>query len=277
MAATNETSDVARNKGWYQEDLNEINEPMRNLLEKYSKVPSNEVVQHVNNIQERGFASNPYPCIGLYRFTILTLHTHPLCEKIVERLKAPGATYLDVGCCFGQDLRQLVLDGAPPQNLIGIDIAGALIEHGYELFLDRQLESRFGVIDVFKGPDQPMWAEIEERGVDVLHCSAFFHLFPLQDQVTAAKLITRLVKKDGVLVGRQIGSTEPGDVAAIQVGSSSYRHNVETLDAMWKEVGEATGTEWKVEGTLDMVGININSPVEDKNSRRLLFTITRLK
>lgn len=50
MAATNETSDVARNKGWYQEDLNEINEPMRNLLEKYSKVPSNEVVQHVNNI-----------------------------------------------------------------------------------------------------------------------------------------------------------------------------------------------------------------------------------
>lgn len=205
------------------------------------------------------------------------MHTHPLYEKIVERLKAPGATYLDVGCCFGQDLRQLVLDGAPPENLIGIDIAGALIEHGYELFLDRQLKSRFGVIDVFKGPDQPMWAEIEERGVDVLHCSAFFHLFPLQDQLVAAKLITRLVKKDGVLVGRQIGSTEPGDVAAIQVGSSSYRHNVETLDAMWREVGEATGTEWKVEGTLDMVGININSPVEDKNSRRLLFTITRLK
>ncbi|KAK6220778.1 hypothetical protein LQW54_001970 [Pestalotiopsis sp. IQ-011] len=261
MAATNETSDVARNKGWYQEDLTEINEP--------NAKPTGE--------RERGFASNPYPCIGLYRFTILTLHTHPLYEKIVERLKAPGATYLDVGCCFGQELRQLVLDGLPPENLIGIDIAGALIEHGYELFLDRQLESRFGVIDVFKGPDQPMWAEIEERGVDVLYCSAFFHLFPLQDQVAAAKLIARLVKKDGVLVGRQIGSTEPSDVAAIQVGSSSYRHNVETLDSMWREVSEGTGTEWKVEGTLDMVGIDITSPVEDKNSRRLLFTVTRLK
>lgn len=56
MAATNETSDPARNKGWYQEDLTEINQPMRDLLEKYSKVPSDEVVKHVNNI-----ASPPRP------------------------------------------------------------------------------------------------------------------------------------------------------------------------------------------------------------------------
>lgn len=50
MAATNETSHPERNRGWYQEDLNEINHPMRDLLENYSKVPSEEVVKHVNNI-----------------------------------------------------------------------------------------------------------------------------------------------------------------------------------------------------------------------------------
>lgn len=50
MAATNETSHPERNKGWYQEDLAEINQPMRDLLEKYSKVPREEVVKHVNNI-----------------------------------------------------------------------------------------------------------------------------------------------------------------------------------------------------------------------------------
>lgn len=50
MAATNETSHPERNRGWYQEDLKDINEPMRNLLERYSKVPSEEVVKHVNSI-----------------------------------------------------------------------------------------------------------------------------------------------------------------------------------------------------------------------------------
>ncbi|ROW04910.1 hypothetical protein VPNG_07044 [Cytospora leucostoma] len=279
MAATNEHSHPERNRGWYQEDLLDINQSMRNLLENYSKVPSEEVVKHVNNIRERGFASNPYPCIGLYRFTILTLKTHPLYSKIVERLKSPGATYLDIGCCFGQDLRQFVLDGVPSQNLVGLDIEGALMEYGYELFLDRDtLQARFVVADVFKGDSQgKAWMDLEQGGVDVLHCSAFFHLFTLEAQLSAAKQIAKLIKKGGIIVGRQIGSVSPGDVAAIREGSSSYRHNVETFDSLWRGVGEATQTRWKVEGTMDMIGINPSSPVEDENSRRLLFTVTRVE
>lgn len=228
--------------------------------------------------RERGFASNPYPCIGLYRFTILTLATHSLYNEIVERLKSPGAAYLDVGCCFGQDLRQLVLDGVPSGHLTGLDIEGALMELGYELFLDRQtLRSRFVVADIFKGASQEGgWADLERRGIDVLHCSAFFHLFSLGDQVAAAKQIARLVKTGGVIVGRQVGSVKPGNVPAIKVGSFSYRHNVGTFDTLWREAGEATGTQWRVEGTMDMVGIKPDSPVEDENSRRLLFTITRI-
>lgn len=50
MAATNETSHPERNRGWYQEDLTEINQSMRDLLENYSKVPREKVVKHVNNI-----------------------------------------------------------------------------------------------------------------------------------------------------------------------------------------------------------------------------------
>lgn len=221
---------------------------------------------------------NPYPCIGLYRFTILTLVTHPLYNEIVERLEPPGAAYLDVGCCFGQDLRQLVLDGVPSGNLTGLDIEGALMDQGYELFLDRQtLRSRFVVADVFKGASQGEgWADLERRGADVLHCSAFFHLFSLEDQAAAARQIARLVRKGGVIVGRQIGSVKPGDVPAIREGSSSYRHNVQTFDALWQKAGEATGTQWTVDGTLDMVGIKPDSPVEDENSRRLLFTVTRV-
>ncbi|KAI1656046.1 hypothetical protein F4813DRAFT_365119 [Daldinia decipiens] len=278
MAATNETSFPERNRGWYQDDLTEINGPIRKLLENYSKIPSSEVVKHVNSIRERGFAANPYPCIGLYRFTNLTLLSHPLYNTIIERLNVANATYLDVGCCFGQDLRQLVQDGVPSDRLIGLDVAGALMDLGYDFFLDREaLRSCFVVADVFKGAEQgPVWTDLEKRGVDVMHCSAFFHLFTLEDQIFAAKNLAKLIKKDGVIVGRQIGSVKPGDVPAIKDKSLSYRHNVDTFNNMWQKVGEATQTQWKVEGTMDMIGININSPVENEDSRRLLFTVTRI-
>ncbi|KAI3396955.1 hypothetical protein diail_11355 [Diaporthe ilicicola] len=279
MAATNETSHPERNRGWYQEDLTEINEPMRDLLENYSKIPSEEVVMH----RERGFASHPYPCIGRYRFTVLTLYTHPLYATIIERLKQPGAAYLDIGCCFGQDLRRLAYDGVPPENLTGVDIAGDLMELGYRLFCDRDtLRARFTVADVFAGDgddgdDHGVWAGLQARGADVVHCSAFFHLFTLAEQQTAARHIARLVRPGGVVVGRQSGSVAPGNVPAIQQGTFSYRHDVDTFAALWNGAGEATGTRWRVEGTLDMVGINTSSPVEDENSRRLLFTVTRVE
>lgn len=252
--------------------------------------------------------------------------THPLYDTIVERLKATDTdetTYLDVGCCFGQDLRQLVHDGVPSDRLIGLDIAGVLMELGYDFFHDREtLESKFVVADVFKGPEQgSVWTQLQERGVDVMHCSAFFHLFTLEEQVAAAKHLAGLVKRGGIIVGRQIGSVKPGNVPAIKEQSFSYRHDVNTFEAMWREVGEATQTRWKVEGTMDsgyrpyffiffsraslvsvstpigggvlspntpttskvltyhatVIGINTNSPVEDENSRRFLFTVTRIE
>lgn len=218
-----------------------------------------------------GFSSTPYPCIGHYRFLNLTLLTHPLYESILSRLKSnPEAQYLDLGCCFGQDLRQLVLDGVPSTQLMGIDIEGPLMELGYGLFLDRKsLKSKFIVADIFKGE-----VDIE---ADVVHCSAFFHLFPLPQQIEAAKIIARLVRKGGIIVGRQSGSVKPGEVPAIKEGSTSFRHDVTTLTEMWDQVGQETGTKWSVDGHLDEVGIDTTkkNAVEDENSRRLLFTITR--
>lgn len=50
MAATNDTSSPERSRGWYLDDVAEVNEPIRKLLESYSKVPKSEVVKHLNNV-----------------------------------------------------------------------------------------------------------------------------------------------------------------------------------------------------------------------------------
>ncbi|KAI0106787.1 hypothetical protein F4814DRAFT_452000 [Daldinia grandis] len=276
MVITNDTSASERNRGWYQTDLIEVNEPFRRLLEQYSKIPSSDVLDHAQ--RDKAFKSSPYPCIGLFRFTSLTLISHPLYDKIIGTLKSGStdSSYLDIGCCFGQDLRQLVFDGVPSERLVGLDIERPLLELGYDLFLDREtLKSHFVIANVLEAQGKT-WENLEERGFNVIHCSAVFHLFTLDGQITAAKHIARLVKKGGMIIGRQMGSVKPGDVSALTEGTFCYRHDVGTFDAMWKKVGEATQTRWKVEGIMDMVNVNHNNYLEDRDSRRLLFTVTRI-
>ncbi|KAF3057258.1 hypothetical protein GL218_06082 [Daldinia childiae] len=279
MAAITDASAFERNRGWYQTDLIEVNEPFHQLLEQYSKIPGSDIVDHVKRIRDRAFESSPYPCIGLFRFTNLTLITHPLYEKIVGLLKSESTetAYLDIGCCFGQDLRRLVFDGVPSKRLVGLDIERSLLELGYDLFLDREtLKSQFVIANILEAQGKT-WESLEERGFDVIHCSAVFHLFTLDKQIIAAKHIARLVKKGGIIIGRQMGSVKPGDFPALTKGTFCYRHDVSTFDAMWKKVGEATQTRWNVEGIVDMVNISPNNYLEGEDSRRLLFTVTRIE
>ena len=49
----------------------------------------------------------PYPCIGHYRFLDIQIVKSRAYNEIVGRL-SKGEQLLDVGCCIGQELRQLV-------------------------------------------------------------------------------------------------------------------------------------------------------------------------
>ena len=203
----------------------------------------------------------------------------PAVSAHLSRLtSSPSTIYLDLGCCFGQDLRRLVADGVPSSQLIGLDIESQLVELGYEFFLDKAtLRSKFFIANIFEGAAQGApWTDLEELKADILHCSAFFHLFPLAGQVRAANNIANLVRMGGVIVGRQSGSTKPSEVPAIKPGSTSFRHDLDTFQRLWNEVGEATGTKLGVDGTLDKVGmVGGGNKVEDENTRRMLLTVTR--
>ena len=61
-----------------------------------------------------------------------------------------GDNFLDIGCCFGQELRKLSSDGAPSSNLYGIGLERSFVDFGFELFRDRdRLESTFLTGDIF--------------------------------------------------------------------------------------------------------------------------------
>lgn len=119
--------------------------------------------------------------------------------------------------------------------------------------------------------------------MDIIHASAFFHLFERPAQLTIAKLFARFSRApSAMVVGRHYGSLSPGVYPSVEPGSKSYRHNVDSFQALWDDAGAATGTAWRVEASLDLVGLEGFGKAKkkphwwDENGRRMLFTVSRL-
>jgi hypothetical protein len=55
-----------KNVRWYTAELSDekVHASTRELLENYSKIPSDQVVPHILKIRERAWDIFPYPCIG---------------------------------------------------------------------------------------------------------------------------------------------------------------------------------------------------------------------
>jgi SAM-dependent methyltransferase len=218
---------------------------------------------------------HPYPCIGQVRFVDLSLSRNPSYSTVLSRLHS-GASLLDLGCCFAQDLRKLVFDGAPSTNLYGAELKREFIELAYEFFGDRKtLEAIFMVADVL---DPGSLLKQLDGKMDIVHAGLFLHLFDWKEQVKVCERIVKLMKNEkGVLVlGQQMATTTPG---VVNYGTQVlFKHNVETFDKLWAEVGEKTGTRWKVTGSLDM-GLGIKDGKrgwDDDNARRLVFEVERV-
>ncbi|KAH8902640.1 hypothetical protein BR93DRAFT_919711 [Coniochaeta sp. PMI_546] len=228
----------------YTEELPPDNSKAWKLLESYSKIPHDEVEAH---LQATAWKIFPYGCIGRWRFLDLYITTLPVYPEVLERLKS-GDTLLDAGCCFGYVLRQLALDGAPQANLIGADLRQEFIDLGYELFRDRDTFGGRFVAGNMLDPADTALTSIDGK-VDLIHAASFFHLFNWDDQVRLGERLVRFFKPDAkkaLVFGRQVGNRSP----RTQQEGGRYRHDPETLQELWDEIGRKTGTRWKATATL---------------------------
>lgn len=154
-----------------------------------------------------------------------------------------------MGCCFGQDLRKLAADGAPSENLYGSDLRPEFFDLGYKLFRDKAtLKSKFLVGDVFDS-SSPL-SELDGK-IDIIYAASFLHLFGYEDQIKVCNRIVKLLreKKNSVVLGRQVGNVDAGEPLRNDRASTRWRHNEESFRKMWEEVGELTGSKWRVEVT----------------------------
>lgn len=162
-----------------------------------------------------------------------------------DRVRA-GETFLDLGCCFGQDIRKLVVDGAPSDNILGVDTEGRFAELGYDLFRDwNTLKARFFAQSIF---DENFMREWHGK-VDIIYLGSFLHLFDFQKQkIVVAQLVTLLRKKKGSLVfGRNLGADQGGEFHMNALGWDLYRHSEQTIRNLWADAPEG---DWEVSAEL---------------------------
>lgn len=185
----------------------------------------------------------------------------------------------NVGCGFAQDLRQLVIDGAPAENVYGLELEKPFIDLGYELFQDRaKLPAANFVVADMLDPDPDTKAPLLGK-IDIVYASQFFHLWGWDSQVQIGKALIKLLNpaRKSLIVGYQCGT-----VAAYESERSptkegkTYLHDVASLQKLWDEIGEATGTQWRVEARLDKAEIYANFAEVNGRLRRISFAIDRV-
>ena len=169
--------------------------------------------------------------------------------EVLARVQA-GDIVLDLGCCFGQDLRLLAAEGASTRNMYACDISSELWDLGFELFNDREkMDAKFIQADIF---DTGSGLEQLKGLIDIVVANQFLHLFDWERQVSAMKRIVEFSKPGSILIGYQRAQVPPKEME--RPWGKMYFHDQETFRTIWRRVEIETESEWDVD--VDLVELS---------------------
>ncbi|GAW09016.1 protein [Lentinula edodes] len=271
--------------------------------------------ERIAEIAQKALDVYPYHCIwtfGFLRFRILRSQSgyKQLLELGSTRA---NALFLDIGCCFGNDLRKAIEDGFPAQNVIASDLRPDFWNFGHELFNTNPttfpvtfvpgnvLESSFistqpPLLSHESPPNfipsvslqsllllpNPKSLDPLRGHLSAIHTSAFFHLFKKDEQLLIAKKLASLLSPvpGSIIFGSHRGAATPQEGERNSTGTLFYRHSPESWKDMWeKEVflvpgaGDNDGSGGTAE---DLIRVDAGLSLDDKSREILWWTVTRL-
>ncbi|KIK62580.1 hypothetical protein GYMLUDRAFT_991516 [Collybiopsis luxurians FD-317 M1] len=255
--------------------------------------------EHIIQVAKKALEIYPYHCISTFGFIRFRIRrSQSSYTRLLELGSSrPDALLLDLGCCFGNDLRIAVEDGYPVHNVIASDLRAGYWELGHELF--NSTSSTFPVPfiagDVFDeaflsirppfrdSPDylvdvarsilrtKPQTLNFLRGHLSAIHASAFFHLWKEEGQLTVAKKLASLLSPvpGSIIFGSQLGSVEPYEEVIDENGNSFYRHSPTSWKDMWER--EVFGGEGLV-----TVEAGIHHNASDASGDMLWWIVTRV-
>ena len=221
----------------------------------------------------------------MFKFLNLSISDLPCYPRVVSLLKSPQTqhTLLDLGCCFAQDLRKLVHDGVPSENLYGCDTEQEFLDLSYELFKDKETMKAHLFIANALNEDDAAWDDLRGK-IDFVYAGSFFHLFSWDDQLKICKGMIKVLKprKGSTVFGRQTGNLKAQEIKPMFAGNVSimpvtWRHDVDSFRRLWDTAGEETGTKWETWAELDNGERMGPSTFAEEGFGRLRFEVVRVE
>ncbi|KAJ7773072.1 hypothetical protein B0H16DRAFT_1511154 [Mycena metata] len=220
-----------------------------------------ELETHIVAIQKTASEVHDYPCIRRFGFVRTKINKDPVVYQHVLSLgrNLPDALLLDVGCCFGNDLRRIVYDGFPVKNAIASDLRRDFWDLGHKLF--RSTPDSFPVTflagDVFDanflalqspGSTTPDLSSLKSLNdlhgrLSAIHSASLFHLFSEPDQLQLARKLAGLLSQrpGSMIFGCHGAQPTKGHVLGTR-GRHMFCHSPESWREMWDGEVFASGS-----------------------------------
>ncbi|TFY65281.1 hypothetical protein EVJ58_g2062 [Rhodofomes roseus] len=223
-----------------------------------------ELKQHIMSVQADALKAS-IAFSGYYLRSILMNSTNtasriPAYEQAIKLGKErEGAILLDIGCCFGVDVRKAVADGFPTENVIGSDLHPEYWDLGHKLFkttanefpahflggdaFDPTFLQSGPVLDSPPATPAPALTSLKtltplNGHVSVIHASSFFHLFTEEKQLELARKLAGLLSPvpGSMIFGMHAGLPEKGlwtERSAMRNGQQMFCHSPESWRGLW--------------------------------------------
>ncbi|ODQ50842.1 RNI-like protein [Saitoella complicata NRRL Y-17804] len=215
------------------------------LFKHYSGWEDNErVKQNIIKVRDEALGIYAYPCLQRNRFLESRMKQHFYYNTLLQSCEnaiASGGSLklLDVGCCFGTDVRQLVLDGFPAHEITALDMSQDFIDLGYKLFHHgpESLPVRFIAADMLADDFWESHGDLK-GAFDVVYTGSFYHLFDEAECVQVTKVLAALTKPGGAVFGRQRGHKDTDEAAAghMQYNNKPRKlYSPKSFATLWKE------------------------------------------
>lgn len=214
-----------------------------------------------------------YCCIQQLHFLSPRLPSHPHYPDFLRVMTAsssanntagtplPRRQMIELGCCFGTDLRYLISQGIAPDCIVATDLHRGYYDLGKELYgfpsptaiaNEKKLDlvrTAFGDMAAIDDQDQDAF-DVSALGFqsyfDYASCFAIFHVLSADQTTRFLERVWRILKPGGILFGWCVGAMEPCHWARTPNGDAPrFLHNAESLKAVMLEVGfSAVETEF---------------------------------
>jgi len=216
------------------------------FLSAYTKNPDlQQLREHVGKVKTNLASQlHVYGCIDRNLFLMPRVNLHQFYPQLRDRWVANYAAnkpykVADVGCCFGTDTRQLILDGVHAEDIHSIDVHSGYWDFGLELFGDKD---SLKVNTLFTDVSVPQFgAEHSEltNKFDLIYSGAVIHVFAKDEGENFIHNIYNMLTSGGIFYGSTGVALAPSqtDMPTPRKDKCRYLYSAESLGEYFKSVG----------------------------------------